>query len=184
MSVQIDFNELGGRKPNFTRPEIIAQRGIPPQMHGTNPRTILGKSWWDKQRAKVYKENNYCCWACGSSESFLEAHERYKYRITKIRKNVVVELLEIVGLCKLCHHFVHPGRLRHLVNKGVYTEQYMSRVLFHGYNLLDRHNILIEIPNKRLLSIPAKKWRIKLGNMRYPMKFETEAKRVAYYEKN
>lgn len=130
-------------KPNFIRPELLLHPNIPKPLHGVNPRSILGDSWWNDVRQKAYKENNYCCWACGISKQdakyhqWLEAHESYdiNYSIGE------VTLSEIVALCHSCHNFIHNGRMEILVQKGEMEFPKFQNILRHGHMILTEYNL-------------------------------------------
>ena len=68
----------------FPNPKYLTHPNIPKPLHGMNPRSILGKEWWDIKRREAYATHNYCCWACGIPKSkakyhnWLEGHETYQ----------------------------------------------------------------------------------------------------------
>lgn len=97
----------------FVHPELLCHPHIPKGLAGINPRTILGREWWDEQRRQAYEKNNYCCWACsihGSDDPYeqrLEAHEAYEFDYAAKTATFV----GTVALCHSCHCFIHSGRL-------------------------------------------------------------------------
>jgi len=134
-SIRVNFN---GIKPKFTRPELLQHPSIPKYLAGVNPRSIMGREWWDDHRRVVYEENNYHCFACGISAAeapvhrWLEAHECYTY----LWKEKVLKYKETVALCYRCHNFIHSGRLYNVyLNAGVAGEE-LDMVLLHGFKVL------------------------------------------------
>lgn len=126
------------REPKFTRPELLYHPPLPLPMHGVNPRTIMGKAQWDILRRKVFEKNNDCCWACGvhndnaEPKPRLEAHELYDINYVEGR----MELREIVGLCPMCHMYIHRRRLLSLVQKGKRQASLYDAVYAHGQAVL------------------------------------------------
>jgi hypothetical protein len=112
-------------------------------MHGMNPRTILGKEYWDKTRNKSYKDNEYCCYACGIHKlnakkyKWLEAHELWNINY----ENGKCKIDKIVPLCHYCHNFIHTGRLyMEYTNKKI-TYNEIKDILLHGINILKENNL-------------------------------------------
>ena len=128
---------------NFWRPELLSSPSIPKPLHGVNPRTILGKRWWDVQRQEAYSKHDYRCYACGVPKQnadfykHLEAHEDYNidYETGK------VELREIVALCHSCHNFIHSGRLYTIYRNGEISKDKVLDILNHGFDICQRNNV-------------------------------------------
>jgi hypothetical protein len=103
-----------------------------------NPRTILGKTWWDRTRRTAYKANHYNCWACSISpdddpyNDKLEAHECYDIDWQACKATY----LETVALCYRCHNFIHAGRMRSLVESGDEPADKLLAVLKRGVAIL------------------------------------------------
>lgn len=118
-------------------PEILSSGNIPKPLHGVNPRTILGREWWDKKRQEVYASTDYHCYACGVHKSqakgpkWLESHESYMIDYEK----GIVDITDIVPLCHYCHNFIHSGRLSKIgrSEKSYYEVQDIIR---HGLAIL------------------------------------------------
>lgn len=126
-------------------PDILEQHVIPMQLHGLNPRTLMGKAAWDKTRRAAYAKHGYRCAACGvrksDAEFFnrLEAHERYE--IDHARK--IMTVMDIEPLCHACHAFVHSGLMRINLHKGLMKKQKAIRILEHGVDVLTRAGLSI-----------------------------------------
>lgn len=139
----MNVTQMENKVSNFWRPELLASPNIPKPLHGVNPRTILGKTWWDYERQICYAKHNYCCYACGvpkqNADFFqhLEAHEDYDINW----ENGRVELKEIVALCHTCHNFIHNGRLYHIYNEGQVSKDRVLHILERGFDICERHNI-------------------------------------------
>jgi len=143
---QNDFDDKVFR-PNFYKPWILRDGTVPAPLHQTNPRTVLGRKWWDIERKRAYQKNKDCCWACGrhkmrvkGSLKRLEAHERYTYDYAKGR----AYYKESCALCPYCHGFIHSGRLLMLWEEGEETKRKVKRVIAHGLQILERANL---VPN-------------------------------------
>lgn len=125
------------------KPELLTHPNIPKPLHGTAPRTILGKEWWDEKRKEAYMENNYHCMACGAHKSqdrfhnWLEAHEDYEISYATGK----VKLKKIVALCHSCHNFIHSGRLLSLWRKGEVSDVKISYILKRGFRILKTNNL-------------------------------------------
>ncbi len=177
-------------KAKFTRPELLTHPNIPKPLHGLNPRTILGQEWWDKQRNKAYKKNNYCCWACGvhkdlaKYKKWLEAHESYDYDWI----NGKLELQEIAALCHCCHNFIHSGRLQILQDKCQISERKFSDIMNHGLSILRKFPELLEAWDMRhapghFSNVTWKDWHIVIEGQKYFSKFENVEEWYEFYNK-
>ena len=120
------------------RPELLCCPNIPKPLHGLNPRTVLGKEWWDVKRQEAYASTDYCCAACGVPKAlalkhqWLEAHEVYDIDYAKGK----AVLREIVPLCHYCHSFIHSGRLGMLVSSGKLSKSEAKKILKRGFCVL------------------------------------------------
>jgi len=102
-------------KPELThaQPEILMQPNVPKPLHGLNPRTILGREWWDATRFEAQRRTGYHCAACGvhkrdaKAHAWLEGHEYWNLDYASGR----CEVVRIEPLCHYCHNFIHSGRL-------------------------------------------------------------------------
>jgi hypothetical protein len=122
------------------RPKLLLHGTIPRPLHGVNPRSIMGKEWWDKERQAAYAYNNYHCHCCGVHKSeakifqWLEAHEIYKVEYDKYR----MTYRGAVALCHCCHAVVHAGRTTQIyLNEKLSTKKFMT-ILHHGQELLKK----------------------------------------------
>jgi len=187
-----------GDEPLFIRPGLLTHPNIPKPLHGMNPRTVLGSGWWNAARKVVYRENNFCCWACGNHKARaplkrLEAHETYD--IDYARGTAV--FVEVVALCHFCHQFIHSGRLRILMMKGDVDPQKVVKVATHGYGILSQAGLEPSIwtrmnlekdytPSYEFLHGPFAEWstwRLVIGDKEYPPKWKTEVEYQAHYGK-
>ena len=114
---------------------ILLQPNIPKPMHGLNPRTILGKAWWDEHRRNAYQYFNERCWACGIPKhnakyhQWLEGHEAYRINYEQGR----IEMVQIMALCHMCHNFIHSGRMVMLLQKKKMEWNKYLEILHHGF---------------------------------------------------
>jgi hypothetical protein len=166
-----------GNNPNFIRPEILLHPNIPKPLHGLNPRTVLGKKWWDIERQKAYEKNNYCCWACGINKQiakyhrWLEAHEYYEYNYKKGE----AKLIEIVALCHSCHNFIHSGKMEIMRDKGEMSEEKYLDIMKHGVSVLEKYDLLDEKSKTNNVQEVAEwsKWHIIIDGKSYYTKFNS-----------
>lgn len=120
------------------RPEILLGPQIPKPMHGVNPRSVLGREWWDKTRRESYRSTAYHCIACGAwkyeakGRSWLEGHELYEIDYAK----GTMRYTETVPLCHYCHAYVHRGRLEALLEQGKITHAKYVAIVQHGDQVL------------------------------------------------
>lgn len=120
-------------------PYLLLHPNIPKPLHGLNPRSILGKDWWDMQRQRAYAAYNYHCWACGIHKQkamfnkWLEAHECYEINYSE----GTAKMIKIVALCHACHNYIHSGRLTALHDKGEINNAKYYQIMEHGKNLTD-----------------------------------------------
>ena len=135
-TIKNDPQEL--RPPLFVRPEILLHPNIPKPLHGTNPRTLLGKDWWDEKRQVAYEENNYCCWACGVHKlnakyhKWLEAHECYEINYAEGK----AEMVYISALCHSCHNYIHSGRMQMILGTTEMPPEKFTEILKHGDDIV------------------------------------------------
>lgn len=168
--------------PLFTRPDILLDNPIPKPLHGLNPRTLLGKDWWDKVRKTAYKLNNNCCWACGIHRSkakyhhWLEAHESYdiNYRLARMT------LKEIVALCHSCHNFIHRGRLLRLLQANKISQQKYDDILHHGKIITK--NLKTPEPQQSYSNWNA--WHLMIDDIKFYSLFKNYLEWETYYGSN
>lgn len=111
MKKLVFYLNLGTEKPKFVHPELLLHPPIPWPLWGVNPRRIEGTKWWNKTRKEAFRKNNNCCHACGvhrleTKEQWLEGHETYDIDYDAKTQTY----MGTVGLCRLCHQFIHCGR--------------------------------------------------------------------------
>lgn len=178
-------DKLKGRFPNKEwerRPEILLCPNIPKPLSGVNPRTILGKKWWDKTRKEAYISTNFHCIACGvykedaKGPKWLEGHEVYSIDYPKGR----MTYLYTVPLCHYCHNFIHHGRMRNLLGKGKFDHGKFMRVMNHGEKVL-REAGLEKVQYTGEVA-PWSKWRLKLKGRVYKPIFKTYEDWVRHYK--
>lgn len=114
---------------------LLLHPSLPPPLNGVNPRTIMGKKWWDVKRTEAYEKHDWCCWACGIDTTYLylrrlDAHEAYVFDGFEVR------LDHIVALCTLCHAFIHVNRMNSMYDKGQIGYAECWEVENHGFQVL------------------------------------------------
>jgi hypothetical protein len=157
-------------------PSILLHPTIPLPLHGLNPRTMKGKSWWDGVRQIAYATNDFRCWACNVHKSkakyhrWLEAHEAYKIDYLKGR----MELDLIVALCHSCHNFIHKGRLSILQDSGKITEEKFLDIITHGVSVLEEAGLSLLRPFDELEHVSWEDWRFVLDGEEFAPLFATQ----------
>ena len=154
----------------FTRPELLLHPNIVKPLHGLAPRTLMPKKDWDALRREAYARNNYHCHACGTYRAYdiaklrfddesgetLDCHEFYKIDYEK----KTVELVELVALCKLCHQYVHSGRMNSQYEKGQLDDEDCYIITSHGDSVLARVGLVKGKPDDKDYKDEWKEWRL------------------------
>ena len=184
------------------KPEILTHPNIPKPLHGINPRTILGKEWWDKTRFEAQKKTGYRCAACGVHKSeakgkkWLECHEFWDINY----ENGICKVKSIEPLCHYCHNFIHSGRLAMIINKEKSAEEVIS-ILEHGFLILSSNNLKVFPPTLKFANSigvftwgvepynikinKALKWsdyKMVLNGVEYSSKFNSVKEWLSYYK--
>jgi hypothetical protein len=83
---------------------------IPTSLHGKNPRTVLGRTTWDRQRKLVCEAAGNRCEICGGvgKRHRVEIHERYAYDETCTPP--CQRVIGLIALCPDCHAVKHLAR--------------------------------------------------------------------------
>lgn len=176
------------RTKNVLEPEILTHPNIPKPLHGINPRTIKGVQWWDIQRQKIYKEQNYCCKACGihkykalGSKKWLECHEVYDYDFNK----GVLTFKKLIALCHYCHLFIHSGRLVMLLQKHEISIKEFNDINGYGLSILKDNNLRDEWHNRHNDYVEEKiewsDWCLIFEGKKYYSKFKSYDEWCNYY---
>lgn len=170
-------------------PSLLLHPTLPKPLHGVNPRTIYGKTWWDKEREKTYSVAEYRCMACGVRKQdakfrqWLEAHECYNF----YWEEGVATMSQVVALCNFCHNAIHRNRLQSMVDDGVYSSKYQSAVLNHRSLILSSAGLPSEpdLPPEETWA-PWREWRLILddGVPHYSPFMDERHWKAFYAEKN
>ena len=163
---ELNLKEIKDQQPLFRRVNLLYHEQIPKPLHRLNPRTIKGKAWWDRQRQKAYRKNNYCCHACGEAVRVLDAHEVYDVLLCQGRTVFV----EIVALCKDCHNTIHIG----------FTEKTKGQKEVDRLNT--RRGKLFQQYIQGAWKVPWSKWRLVFEGVEYEPKFKSIDEWYEYYE--
>lgn len=132
----------------FTRPELLQQYDIPWELGGVNPRTILGREWWDTTRREAYAKNNYRCFACGCrAPEPLDAHECYTYDY----ESKIATYTETVALCKQCHMFIHC--VLWLMQTSFMPSQRYHEIMHRGAKILADADLAPNVIQRTILGI-------------------------------
>lgn len=159
--------------PVKLRPEVLLHQNIPQPLHQVNPRSVLGKKWWDQERKKAYESTNFHCIACGvhktlaKARQWLEGHELYDIDYLKGRAKYV----ETVPLCHYCHNSIHSGRLQALLDSGYLHHQKYVAIIQHRDQILKAAGLTLPAPYTGKVA-EWSKWRLRIGRNLYPPKFK------------
>jgi len=108
---------------------------VPSTQWGSNLRSALRVSKWDKLRRDCYEKAGHICEICGGSgleqrrRHAVECHERWEYD----DETNTQRLIGVIALCPFCHQVKHIGRalrvgagrqaLQWLANINEWTQQ-------------------------------------------------------------
>ncbi len=151
----------------------------------------MGQRRWNEVRREVFNKNNDCCWACGVHQEkakpkpWLAAHELYNVEYLKGR----MALREIVGLCGLCHDFVHKRRLATLADNGQASSEYLNKVLMHGTKITTKHNprpwwnVNKQVEGMALSRVKWRGWYLEHEGRKHYSRFKDKTEHRRYYER-
>lgn len=131
------------KKIHRNNPKLILMDSIPRPLSGVNPRSIKGRTWWDKTRKQAYKYNNYYCHACGvyklDAKIFqrLEAHEKYVIDYLNYR----MKFIGVTALCHCCHAVIHAGRTTKLYLDNKLDENKFNAIAKHGKEMMKKYKM-------------------------------------------
>lgn len=85
---------------------------IPTSLHGKNPRTVMGRAMWERQRQLVGDAAGNRCEICGDvgKRHQVEIHERYEY--DEAARPPCQRIVGLIALCPDCHAVKHLARTR------------------------------------------------------------------------
>jgi len=160
--------------------ELLLHPPIPQPLWGTNPRTIFGKQWWAKERARALEAAKYRCQACGTPKQMarlkkrIEVHETYKID----NKAHVATYTGSVALCWACHSYIHRGRILRLTQRGLLSSKMCRRILEHGRKLIEQAGLTNELGEPPCIieqNRHWKAWRLVIEGVSYKPVFEDYA---------
>ena len=134
--------------------EILAQTILPICLHGVNPRTIMGKHSWDTVKKQTQQLANNHCMICEKFVAhkpgdWLECHEHYEFDCEQLEATLKC----FVCICSDCHHFIHQGRLRCLVQEGKVSKTECDRIIERGDSMLASAGLSKnDLPNEYIMN--------------------------------
>ena len=98
---------------------------VPAGQWGSNLRSVLPRSQWDRLRKKVYADAGYRCEICGARgpRHPVECHEIWRYD----DHNLIQHLDGLIALCPSCHEVKHFGRA-HVMGRGPDAARHLMKV--------------------------------------------------------
>lgn len=168
------------------KPELLLAPNIPYPLHEVAPRTVLGPTWWNKERKAAYASTSFRCLACGvpkycaSYHQWLEGHETYQIDYAK----GTATYLRTVPLCHFCHSYIHDGRLEILLAEGEIHHAKYVNIILHGDKVLadaglrkpsreQRANNFAKMVSGGLKLAKWEDWRLVIGKKTYRPKYKT-----------
>ena len=117
---------------------LLCMPNIPQQLHGLNPRTLVGMTAWRHIRKLCVIRAKYKCEVCGAgSKKHLQTHELYTYDF----KNGIGIFERCVALCEKCHmRFIHSGRMFTKYKKSFLTKDELLEGIERGFALIKKWN--------------------------------------------
>ncbi len=128
---------------------------IPKTCWGSNVRTKVKKSDWDKIRKAVYEKEGMHCHICGESCTSLDAHEIWEFD----EKNSIQRLVDIIGICKSCHNTIHFGRAQKI---GCQKEAIAQFLKVNDCDMVDLRNELLKVEEVYMRRSKIKDWKLDL----------------------
>lgn len=99
---------------------------VPECNWGINLSHLLPRNKWDIIRKNVYRQYNYKCGICGTSER-LNCHEIWVLDDDKLTQ----KLAGLIALCKKCHDVKHLGRSIAMYANGTFSQEYILALVDH-----------------------------------------------------
>lgn len=179
----------------FPNARLLLHPQIPKPLHLVNPRTIMGKEWWNDVRRRAYWRYGFCCHACAvvggkaKHQQGLEAHEVYDINYL----TGCVTYLHTVALCHFCHNYIHMGRLEQLYAKGTISGTLFQAINRHGRRVLRNAGLSGQIGSMDRLVLCLResgnlcKWEdyhLIIEGIRYEPRFKSYEEWLDYWEKN
>lgn len=176
-------------------PSLLLCPNTPKPLHGVTPRTILGSSWWNKERRAAYASTNHRCKACGVPSAkamfhkWLEGHEWYDIDYME----GTATYIRTVPLCHSCHNYIHDGRMSTLLDLGKIPHAKYAKIIMHGDRVLADAGLSKPSMEQRELEFLHMEragvvadwsdWRLILNGVEYPPKFSSLSEYLAYWER-
>lgn len=108
----------------------------------------------------------------------LEAHECYDIDYNE----GLAVFTEAVGLCYLCHAFIHCGRLESMKDLGKVPRKVFMQVMNHGGAILRKNGLKKSVEFTGDTVAPWASWRLKVGEETYPTRFKNFQEWADFYE--
>lgn len=177
--------------PTETGVPLITMPNVPRPLHGLPPRKIMGATAWNRMRKRCYYDAGYKCEICGADppKGQLHAHELYSYDWLE----GTGKFERCIAICKQDHDFIHSGRLVTMFKNGnvLYPKSYVLGVVEKGFKLIHDYNeahkdqepLRAYATFLEYLKVPELKGEVEKLIDKYDMKFYSEPKHIAKWEK-